>query len=168
MFTKKNDPVVDSVKSVMRANEIRRQVEDALNEQFGVSSRKAIPHEHRREYDNLLEEAYKCAMKEDKDHSKDYHVVSPEGYTVLVTNIEKGERGAEGSAQRYGEGYKVYRGDQLPKNWKGSGTGSSMFAGKKKMDESKEGSTPKTEREADLAAAKPPRSEEHTSELQSH
>ena len=45
MFTKKNDPVVDSVKSVMRANEIRRQVEDALNEQFGVSSRKAIPHE---------------------------------------------------------------------------------------------------------------------------
>ena len=152
MFTKKNDPVVDSVKSVMRANEIRRQVEDALNEQFGVSSRKAIPHEHRREYDNLLEEAYKCAMKEedspeykgtgtgsgmfDPKHGG-FHVVGPDGYTVMVSS-DKAD--AERIAKKYGKGHKVVPAEKF----------------KKSVKESKEDSTPKTEREADLAAAKPP------------
>ena len=128
MFTKKNDPVVDSVKSVMRANEIRRQVEDALNEQFGVSSRKAIPHEHRREYDNLLEEAYKCAMKEedspeykgtgtgsgmfDPKHGG-FHVVGPDGYTVMVSS-DKAD--AERIAKKYGKGHKVVPAEKFKKS----------------------------------------------------
>ena len=148
MFTKKNDPVVDSVKSVMRANEIRRQVEDALNEQFGVSSRKAIPHEQRREYDNLLEEAYKCAMKEedapeykgtgtgsgmfDPKHGG-FHVVGPDGYTVMVSS-DKAD--AERIAKKYGKGHKVVPAEKF----------------KKSVKESKEGSVPNTAREKALAA----------------
>ncbi len=64
MFTNKHDPLVDSVKSVMEKNNLRRQVEEALNEELGISSRKAVPHEHLASYDAMLEEAYKCAMKE--------------------------------------------------------------------------------------------------------
>lgn len=131
MFTNKHDPLVDSVKSVMEKNNLRRQVEEALNEELGVSSRKAVPHEHLASYDAMLEEAYKCAMKEadEKDYSGDYHVLTPDGKTtVLVSNMEKD---ANEVAQRFGKGYKVYRGDKLPDTWEGAGVGGSMFAGKK-------------------------------------
>ena len=160
MFTNKHDPLVDSVKSVMEKNNLRRQVEEALNEELGVSSRKAIPHEHLASYDAMLEEAYKCAMKEadEKDYSGDFHVITPDGKTtVLVSNMEKGAREA---AERFGKGYKVYRGDKLPDTWEGAGVGGigRMFAGKKEtVKEAKEGSEPRNEKEANLAALKEPR-----------
>jgi len=66
MFTNKKDPLVDAVKSVMSEGNLKRQVEEAVNNHFGVSSRKAVPHEHLNEYDALLAEAYKCAMEEEK------------------------------------------------------------------------------------------------------
>lgn len=132
MFTNRKDPLIDAVKSVMSEGNLKRQVEEAVNNHFGVSSRKAIPHEHLAEYDSLLAEAYKCAMEEEKDYSGDYHVVSPDGYTVLISNMEKG---AQESAQKFGKGYKVYRGNQLPKDWKGSGTGSENFAGQRIKEE---------------------------------
>ena len=55
MFTNKKDPLVDAVKSVMSEGNLKRQVEEAVNNHFGVSSRKAVPHEHLNEYDTLLE-----------------------------------------------------------------------------------------------------------------
>ena len=128
MFTKKHDPLVDSVRKVMEQNELRRRVEFALNEELGISSRKAVPHEHLASYDAMFEKA----LNEAEDYSKDFHVVGPHGRTVEVTTSEKS---AEKAAKEYGEGYKVYRGDNLPSNWKGSGTGSKMFAGNKKLDE---------------------------------
>lgn len=64
MFTNKKDPLVDSVRKVMEQNELRRQVESALNEELGISSRKAVPHEHLASYDAMLEEAYKNAIDE--------------------------------------------------------------------------------------------------------
>lgn len=64
MFTNKKDPLVDSVRKVMEQNELRRRVEYALNEELGITSRNALPHEQRASYDSVLEEAYKCAMNE--------------------------------------------------------------------------------------------------------
>ena len=64
MFTNKKDPLVDAVKSVMYEGNLKRQVEEAVNNHFGVSSRKAIPHEHLAEYDDLLSESYKQAIEE--------------------------------------------------------------------------------------------------------
>jgi hypothetical protein len=61
MFTNKKDPLVDAVKSVMNEGNLKRQVEEAVNNHFGVYSRKAIPHEQRARYDAALEEAYKEA-----------------------------------------------------------------------------------------------------------
>ena len=55
MFNKKNDPLVESVKAVMKENEFRRQAEAALNEELGISSKKALPHEYHTQYDALLE-----------------------------------------------------------------------------------------------------------------
>ena len=55
MFNKKNDPLVESVKAVMKQNEVHRQAEAALNEELGISSKKALPHEYHAQYDALLE-----------------------------------------------------------------------------------------------------------------
>jgi hypothetical protein len=55
MFNKKNDPLVESVKAVMKENEFRRQAEAALNEELGISSKKALPHEYHEVYDRALQ-----------------------------------------------------------------------------------------------------------------
>ena len=55
MFNKKNDPLVESVKAVMKQNEVHRQIEAALNEELGISSKRALPHEYHAQYDALLE-----------------------------------------------------------------------------------------------------------------
>lgn len=149
---KKADPLVDSIRSIMKESDLRRKVEEALNEELGVSSRKAIPHEYLSDYDSMLEEAYNCAMKEsekpeykgtgtgsgmfDPKHGG-YHIVGPDGRTVMVSS-DKAD--AERIAKKYGEGHKVVAASDF----------------KKKVDEATEGSVPKTQREKDLAAAKPP------------
>jgi hypothetical protein len=51
---KKNDPLSDSVKKVMMENEVRRQAEASLNEELGIDSRKALPHEYHSHYDAML------------------------------------------------------------------------------------------------------------------
>ena len=135
MFTNKHDPVADSVRQVMSNNDLRRRITDVLNEELGITSRNALPHEQRAQYDSVLEEAYKSAMEEEKDYSKDWHVVNPKGYTVYVSNMETD---AKSTAKEFGDEYNVHRGDKLPENWKGSGTGSAMFAGKKEVKEEKE------------------------------
>ena len=64
---KENDPIVDSVRLVMEQNELRRQVEELVNEEFGVTSRKGLPHELYAEYDAVLAEAIEIALDEASD-----------------------------------------------------------------------------------------------------
>jgi hypothetical protein len=61
MFNKK-DPLVDSIKVVMEQNSIRREVERLVNEEFGVTSRKGLPHELHADYDSVLAEATEAAL----------------------------------------------------------------------------------------------------------
>lgn len=55
MFNKK-DPLIDSVKNIMKENEVRREAERKLNEELGIASKKALPFEHHANYDALLEQ----------------------------------------------------------------------------------------------------------------
>jgi hypothetical protein len=63
MFNRK-DPLVDSVKQVMDENRVRRDVEKLVNEAFGVTSRKGLPHELHAAYDATLTEATEIALTE--------------------------------------------------------------------------------------------------------
>ena len=55
MFNK-HDPLINSVKKVMEENELRRKAEADLNEELGIASKRALPHEHHKNYDALLEQ----------------------------------------------------------------------------------------------------------------
>ena len=70
MFKKANDPLVNSVKAVMKENEIRRQVELTLNEQLGIHSKNALPHELHESYDVTLNAAITNALTENCSWSK--------------------------------------------------------------------------------------------------
>ena len=59
------DPLVSAVSEAMQDGDLRRQAIAAVNEEFGVYSRKALVSEKVAAYDARLEEAYKC-MKEGK------------------------------------------------------------------------------------------------------
>lgn len=61
MFNK-NDPLIDSVSKIMKENQIRRDVEQALNEELGIYSKKDLPFQQHAEYDAVLEEAVKKAL----------------------------------------------------------------------------------------------------------
>ena len=63
--SKKVDPLVEAAKSAMELGQLRRDVIAAVNEEFGVYSRNAVVREHLAAYDARVEEAYKCAMKEE-------------------------------------------------------------------------------------------------------
>lgn len=67
---KKNDPLVDSVRAVMEQNARERQIEAAVNEEFGVTSKNALPHEVRVRYEQRLAEAKSCMYNEKTDPSK--------------------------------------------------------------------------------------------------
>mgnify|MGYP003344195254 FL=1 len=64
-FTRR-DPLVESVRQVMIENDIRRQVELTLNEQLGIQSRKQLPHEYLKEYDETLMAAINQTLNEGK------------------------------------------------------------------------------------------------------
>ena len=80
MFNK-NDPLVQAVQGVMKENAFRRRVEEQLNEELGIASKKALPHEQHAEYDALLEQRLEEAghvlpdltqKKEEPKPSKEY------------------------------------------------------------------------------------------------
>ena len=50
----------------MKQNEVHRQAEAALNEELGISSKKALPHEYHEAYDRALQESIKEKLKENK------------------------------------------------------------------------------------------------------
>lgn len=57
MFNNKKDPLVDAVKSIMEASAREREIERKLNESLGITSKKALPHELHKEYDEVLKES---------------------------------------------------------------------------------------------------------------
>lgn len=59
----KNDPLIASVKQVMEQNAKERAATVAVNEKFGITSRKALPHERQGEWDA----AYKAVLSEGSD-----------------------------------------------------------------------------------------------------
>lgn len=61
---KKNDALVNSVKSIMELSNLDRQIEEAVNEEFGVTSKNALPHELKSLYEQRLAEAKKCMYNE--------------------------------------------------------------------------------------------------------
>lgn len=53
----KNDPLIASVKAVMEKNAKERAATNAVNEAFGITSRKALPHERQHEWDTAFKKA---------------------------------------------------------------------------------------------------------------
>jgi len=64
MFNKKSDPLLSSIQKVMNENALRRQLEAKLNEDLGVTSKKAIPHEYHSDYDKALNTEIQHALSE--------------------------------------------------------------------------------------------------------
>ena len=58
----KNDPLIGAVQEVMKKNHAEREATRLVNEKFGVTDRKAIPHERQHEWDA----AYKSVLSESK------------------------------------------------------------------------------------------------------
>ena len=56
----KNDPLIGAVQEVMKRNHAEREAVKLVNEKFGVTDRKALPHERQGEWDA----AYKSVLTE--------------------------------------------------------------------------------------------------------
>ena len=56
----KNDPLIGAVQEVMKKNQAEREAAKLVNEKFGVTDRKAMPHERQHEWDA----AYKTVLTE--------------------------------------------------------------------------------------------------------
>ena len=69
----RKDPLVDSVKKVMAESQKRRAAEAAVNQQFGVTSRNALPHEKYASYDKALAETTAKYLKEESHKEDEKH-----------------------------------------------------------------------------------------------
>ncbi len=56
----KNDPLISAVQEVMKRNQTEREAANLVNEKFGITDRKALPHERQHEWDS----AYKTVLTE--------------------------------------------------------------------------------------------------------
>ena len=65
MFRKNSDPLTESIQKVMKENTLRRKLEESLNEELGISSKKALPHEYHAAYDSVLSENIDKALNEE-------------------------------------------------------------------------------------------------------
>ena len=146
-FTRR-DPLAESVRQVMIENDIRRQVELTLNEQLGIQSRKQLPHEYLKEYDETLRAAINQTLNE------------WQGDTRVKTPL-----GQSGSGSQHAR-------ETVPTDAKNKAVDDNVTNNRKKTDESisnppekttpgftkeeSEGSNPRNNREKDLAAKKPP------------
>lgn len=92
MFNNKKDPLVDSVKTVMAENAKRRDAESRVNEAFGVTSKRGLPHELHADYDAALQKATEVALKEETEEKdeKPFHL---KGDKVKKIESPKGPKG---------------------------------------------------------------------------
>lgn len=56
----KNDPLIGAVQEVMKRNQTERNATKLVNEKFGITDRRALPHERQHEWDS----AYKSVLNE--------------------------------------------------------------------------------------------------------
>lgn len=94
MFNKKTDPLASSVQKVMQENALRRQLEQKLNEELGVASKKALPHELHADYDDVLTENIETALTEKAPPGKKYermvkHIKKEYAKDGVLTGKEK-------------------------------------------------------------------------------
>lgn len=54
-FKNQDAGLVDAIKTIMKESNRRSEIERKLNEELGITSRNALPHEHQKEYDSIIE-----------------------------------------------------------------------------------------------------------------
>jgi hypothetical protein len=91
MFNK-NDPLIGAVTKIMEQNETHRQVERKLCEELGIFSRDALPHEHRANYDALLEQRLSEAGKVLPDLTQKKMEVKPSKEYAQRMNADKDKK----------------------------------------------------------------------------
>lgn len=111
MFNKK-DPLIDSVKKVMEENQIRRNVENALNEQLGIQTKRQLPFQKHAEYDALLAEAIQEALKgaQHKIDANKNNKIDAHDFKLLRAKKETKpeEHGVEAERSMAAKGKKMY------------------------------------------------------------
>jgi hypothetical protein len=106
----KNDPLIGAVQEVMKKNQAERNAVRLVNEKFGVTDRKALPHEKQGEWDA----AYKQVLSEglhpnqqkldvhepekDKLTAKDFKMLRAKKKPMEEENVPKTDPYAEGQA----------------------------------------------------------------------
>ena len=151
-FTRR-DPLAESVRQVMIENDIRRQVELTLNEQLGIQSRKQLPHEYLKEYDETLRAAINQTLNEGE--GRGYPLGKSESGNQHARATPELTRQREAELKRSAKD----KGDNVTSNIKETDKSISnppeeTTSGFTK--EESEGSDPRNNREKDLAAKKPP------------
>lgn len=121
MFNK-NDPLIDSVSKIMKENQIRRDVEQAINEELGIHSKKDLPFQSHAEYDAVLEEAIQEALKGNQhkiDLNKNKRIDSHD-FKLLRSKKEKKpeEHGVEAEREMASKGEKIYEANKENKEKK--------------------------------------------------
>lgn len=97
MFNKKTDPLASSVQKVMQENALRRELEQKLNEELGIASKKALPHELHADYDDVLAENIEVVINEISSSKLDQAAKkSFEKLRALHQDAEKYDGGKEG------------------------------------------------------------------------
>jgi hypothetical protein len=117
---KKNDPLVQSVQKVMEENALRRRVEAAVNEEFGIHSVRQLTHERVPEYNARLEEAINEALdpvgKADSDIDNDGDVDKSDKYLhnrrAAIGNAMKKKQMDEANGEETREGGAVTKDDE--------------------------------------------------------
>ena len=115
MFNK-NDPLIDSVTKVMQENQVRRDAEKAVNEELGIHTKRALPFELHKLYDQLLEEVIQEALNEKlvgNQHKIDVNKnnrVDAHDFKLLRAKKEKKpeEHGVEAEREMASKGKKMY------------------------------------------------------------
>ena len=95
-FMKKDDPLVGSVQKIMRENNLRREVEKVLNEELGVYSKKVLPFELHKAYDEVLEESVQSSLAEEGK----IQITDKKGFMAALKKGKKSEK--KESEKEYG------------------------------------------------------------------
>jgi hypothetical protein len=107
MFNK-NDPLIGAVTKIMEQNETHRQVERKLCEELGIFSRDALPHEHRANYDALLEQRLSEAGKVLPDLTQKKMEVKPSKEYAQRMNADKDKK--KSSENERARAFGLFRG----------------------------------------------------------
>jgi hypothetical protein len=125
MFNK-NDPLIESVTKIMQENQIRRDVEKAVNEELGIYMKRHLPFEMHAAYDALIEEVVQEALSEKlvgNQHKIDVNKnnrLDKQDFKMLRAKKEKKpeEHGVEAEREMASKGEKMYEANKENKEKK--------------------------------------------------